>query len=84
MASRPLRTIGFAVKEGRDLPAPLGTWDPVSGSGPAPAVLGDPAGFAALESGLTFVGLTGIKDPARPEVANRGSLDDDPLALLQL
>ena len=32
--------------------------------------LKDPKHFAAIESGLTFVGMAGIKDPARPEVAD--------------
>jgi len=34
----------------------------------AAKLLVDPTGFAALEQGMVFVGLCGIKDPARPEV----------------
>jgi len=36
----------------------------------AAGVLGDTDGFINVERGLTFVGLVGIKDPARPEVAD--------------
>jgi Ca2+-transporting ATPase len=32
-------------------------------------LLSNPQNYASIESGLTWVGLVGIKDPARPEVA---------------
>ena len=35
----------------------------------AAKLLGDTSKFIECEKGLTFVGYTGIKDPARPEVA---------------
>ena len=37
--------------------------------GSAAAALSDPTQFVEMEKGLTFVGMVGIKDPARPEVA---------------
>ena len=32
--------------------------------------MSDPENYAGIESGLTWVGMVGIKDPARPEVAD--------------
>mmetsp|Transcript_4637 Transcript_4637/g.10390 ORF Transcript_4637/g.10390 Transcript_4637/m.10390 type:complete len:1046 (-) Transcript_4637:392-3529(-) len=56
MSVRPLRVLGMAIKNGmpakEDLPSQLLNIDE----------------YATVESGLTFVGLTGIKDPPRPEV----------------
>lgn len=56
MSQRPLRVLGMAVKTGmppkEKLPSQLLNLDE----------------YAKVESGLTFVGLTGIKDPPRPEV----------------
>ena len=92
MAQRPLRTLGFAVKEPHQLPADLAIYagggqsaasegdnvsesatDNISDSSSTqdnslPAALKNPSQFASVESGLTWVGLTGIKDPARDEV----------------
>jgi Ca2+-transporting ATPase len=68
MASRPLRCLALAVKEGKEL-GPLATY---RDEAPRPAqdrLLRDPSRFEGIESGMTFVGLVGIKDPARPEVA---------------
>jgi Ca2+-transporting ATPase len=56
MATRPLRTLGMALKTGMD---------PVS---KLPSQLKNTDEYAQIESELVFVGLTGIKDPARPEV----------------
>ena len=67
MAKRPLRCLALAVKEGKAL-GPLAAY---RADAPRPAqsrLLGDPSRFAAVESGLTFVGMVGIKDPARTEV----------------
>merc|ERR1712038_260429 len=56
MAKRPLRTLGLAVKTDMkpmsELPSQLQNIDE----------------YSKVESDLTFVGLTGIKDPPRPEV----------------
>jgi len=56
MAKRPLRTLGFALKSGME---------PVS---KLPSQLKNIDEYSIVESDLTFVGLTGIKDPPRPEV----------------
>jgi len=64
MAARPLRCLAMAVRE--DVGA-LGDYD-----GPthkAHSSLTDPSKFVDLEKDLVFVGVCGIKDPARPEVA---------------
>jgi len=57
MAIRPLRTLGLAIKTGvpavKDLPSQLK----------------NTAEYIDIEQDLVFVGLAGIKDPARPEVA---------------
>lgn len=56
MSKRPLRVLGMAIKTNmppkEQLPSQLLNLDE----------------YAQIESGLTFVGLTGIKDPPRPEV----------------
>ena len=63
MAARPLRVLAMAVKE--DV-GPLATYD--GPAHPSQKLLTNPAKFGALEDDLVFVGLCGIKDPARPEV----------------
>ena len=69
MARRPLRCLALAVKE-----AQLGVLADVTKADDLPrrakTLLGDEANFVGVERGLTFVGLVGIKDPARPEVAD--------------
>jgi Ca2+-transporting ATPase len=56
MSVRPLRVLGMAIKTGvppkEQLPSQLLNIDE----------------YSQVESGLTFVGLTGIRDPPRPEV----------------
>ncbi|EOD35019.1 Ca2+ ATPase [Emiliania huxleyi CCMP1516] len=64
MAARPLRCLALAIAE--DV-GDLADYD--GPSHPAHHKLVDTAGFASIEKGMTFVGLVGIKDPARPEVA---------------
>jgi len=56
MANRPLRTLGLAVKTGME---------PLSN---LPSQLQNIDEYPQVESDLTFVGLTGIRDPPRPEV----------------
>ena len=84
MATRPLRCLALAVKETNLGPlAAVNT--PVSeggeggeggggGGGGVPkraaALLANPSRFAEVEEGLTLVGMVGIRDPARPEVAD--------------
>ena len=62
MAARPLRVLAMAIKE--DV-GPLATYD--GPAHPSQKLLTNPAKFGELEDDLVFVGLCGIKDPARPE-----------------
>lgn len=70
MAARPLRCLALAVKDYGDLDESLKDFHPQDerdiGKHP---LLYDPSNYKNIESGLTFVGVVGIKDPARPEVA---------------
>ena len=66
-AGHALRLLAFATKPASEL-GMLSSYDG-SESHPAHALLAEPAGYAALESNLTFVGLAGLRDPPRPEVA---------------
>ena len=71
MATRPLRCLALAVKESEHLPPSLRKLDPQEEHDLAKhPLLGDPANYIDIESGLTLVGIVGIKDPARPEVAD--------------
>jgi Ca2+-transporting ATPase len=56
MSVRPLRVLGMAIKTGMPPKEKL------------PSQLMNIDEYSQVESGLTFVGLTGIKDPPRPEV----------------
>ena len=65
MADGALRVLSFAVKEG----AALGDLAAYTGEGhPAHAQLQNPENYEGIESGLTFVGMVGLRDPPRPEV----------------
>ena len=66
-AGHALRLLAFATKPAAQLGA-LASYDG-SESHPAHALLADPARYPAIESGLTFVGLAGLRDPPRPEVS---------------
>jgi len=68
LAQRPLRCLALAVKEGNDLGKSLGRFDGQDAS--KHPLLKDPSKYKDIESGLTLVGIVGIKDPARPEVAD--------------
>jgi len=66
MSGRALRVLALAYK---DLEGDLATYDGEK-LHPATAILSqDPSTFASIESGLTFVGLVGIIDPPRAEIA---------------
>ena len=67
MAVRPLRCLGLAVKDGADL-GPLAKLTSEEEAAASP-YLRNPSQFAQIESNLVFLGIAGIKDPARPEAA---------------
>lgn len=69
MAERPLRVLAFATKEQfTDGYQPLSTYDG-NKSHPAHKLLQvDPEKFEKIEQHMVFLGLAGIKDPARAEV----------------
>ncbi|OEU12112.1 calcium ATPase [Fragilariopsis cylindrus CCMP1102] len=60
MSQRPLRVLGMAIKQNMNSKEKL------------PSELKNINEYEAVESELTFIGLTGIKDPPRPEV--RGAI----------
>jgi len=66
MSSQALRVLALAVKG----PEELGTLATYDGSSdhPAARTLADPNAYMGVESGLTLVGLAGLRDPPRPEV----------------
>jgi Ca2+-transporting ATPase len=67
MAVRPLRCLGLAVKDSGDL-GPLNKLASDEAAAASP-YLRNPSQFANIESNLVFLGIAGIKDPARPEAA---------------
>lgn len=71
LATRPLRCLALAVKETDKLEDSLRRYSLDSTGDPDERhpLLSDPTNYASIESGLTWVGMVGIKDPARPEVA---------------
>lgn len=71
MAARPLRCLALAVKENTQLEDTIREFAPKEDRDVAShPLLADPNNFKAIESDLTLVGIVGIKDPARPEVAD--------------
>jgi P-type Ca2+ transporter type 2C len=70
LAQRPLRCLALAVKDTNQLESSLATFQATSeGDVAHHPLLKDPMTYKDIESGLTLVGFVGIKDPARPEVA---------------
>jgi len=70
MAARPLRVLALAVKESfADTVAGLSDYDGSHTHPSYKALQTDPDAFADVEKGMIFLGLAGIKDPARPEVS---------------
>jgi len=65
MAGRALRVLALAYK---DLGGDLGSYDGTSGHS-ATKILSEDSNFVGIESELTFVGLVGIIDPPREEIA---------------
>ena len=71
MATRPLRCLALAMKDESKLQASLRHFQPRDDNDVRNhPLLKDPTKYEDIESGLTLVGLVGIKDPARPEVAD--------------
>lgn len=71
MAARPLRCLALAVKENAHLEDSLRRFAPKDDRDVAShPLLSDAKNFKAIENDLTLVGIVGIKDPARPEVAD--------------
>lgn len=71
MATRPLRCLALATKDESKLQSSLKNFKPVDDNDVREhPLLKDPSKYEDIESGLTLVGLVGIKDPARPEVAD--------------
>lgn len=65
-AGHALRLLACAVKPSCSL-GELATYDG-NESHPGHKILSEPSNYVDIESGLTFVGLAGIRDPPRPEV----------------
>lgn len=70
MSARPLRCIALAVKDSWNLDRSLKHFSPSDDRDIARhPLLKDASTYSNIESGLTLVGIVGIKDPARPGVA---------------
>jgi Ca2+-transporting ATPase len=75
LATRPLRCLALAVKENADLEDSLRNFAPTNERDVSKhPLLSNSANYRNIESGLTLVGVVGIKDPPRPGVAK--SIDE--------
>lgn len=71
LAARPLRCLALAVKDSSDLEDSLKRFAPKDERDVARhPLLANASNYRSIESGLTLVGVVGIKDPARPGVAD--------------
>jgi P-type Ca2+ transporter type 2C len=71
LAKRPLRCLALAVKDYSNLENSLKRFTPKDERDIARhPLLSDSSKYTSVESGLTLVGIVGIKDPARPGVAD--------------
>jgi P-type Ca2+ transporter type 2C len=71
LAKRPLRCLALAVKDSGSLENSLKRFAPKDERDIARhPLLSDASTYNNIESGLTLVGIVGIKDPARPGVAD--------------
>jgi P-type Ca2+ transporter type 2C len=71
LATRPLRCLALAVKDSKQLEDSLRRFSPQDDREVARhPLLADSSNYRSIESGLTLVGIVGIKDPARPGVAD--------------
>lgn len=68
LATRPLRCLALAIKDTQRLDQSLAKFDGQDAA--SHPLLKDSSKYKDIESGLTLVGIVGIKDPARPEVAD--------------
>eukprot|EP00878_Enallax_costatus_P002528 GHUV01002710.1.p1 GENE.GHUV01002710.1~~GHUV01002710.1.p1 ORF type:complete len:741 (+),score=207.05 GHUV01002710.1:194-2416(+) len=69
MADNALRILAMARKT--DLPSDLASFDGNTSSNTATAkMLQDASKYAEIESNMVFLGLAGLQDPPRPEVAD--------------
>jgi Ca2+-transporting ATPase len=66
MSERPLRVLALAMLD--ELPSPLDSYDGTPDHKAHKQMTVNPDDFAAIEQDMVFLGLAGIKDPARPEV----------------
>jgi len=71
LATRPLRCLALAIKESDDLEDCLKLFSPTDERDVAKhPLLSDSNNYRNIETGLTLLGVVGIKDPARPGVAD--------------
>lgn len=71
LATRPLRCLALAVKDSDFLEESLRHYScDATNDDVRHPLLSDERNYESIESGLTWVGMVGIKDPARPEVAD--------------
>ena len=76
MQMEPLRCLALAYKQGKELPGKLGSVKTAAEAEKLPELQPESNGgtkFSSIESDMVLVGITGIRDPARPEV--RQSID---------